>query len=85
MSRARTRSELHSSVGAQQLEHVGGPGRLLAAGVVELGVELALHPPLVVPGGPAVPEQDELSHGAAEVTSAGSGIVGQSRHSRSRA
>ena len=62
VSRARTRSELQSSVGRGSDERLGGPRGLLAAAVVELGVELALHAALVVPGRPAVPEQDELSH-----------------------
>ncbi len=54
---------------------------------VELGVGLALEAALGVPVGPAVAEEDELRHWAewGAVTSAGSGIVGQSRHSRSRA
>ena len=62
MSRARTRSELQSTVGCEQGEDLGGLRGLLVPAVVELGVELALDASLVVPGGPAVPEQDELSH-----------------------
>jgi hypothetical protein len=39
-----------------------------------------------VPGGLAVPDQDQSpGHRLCETTSAGSGIDGQSRHSRSRA
>ena len=65
-----------------------GP-RLRVAGLVEPGVEVALDPALEVPGGPPVPEQEQrraFSHrwGGA-VTSAGSLMVGQSRHSLSSA
>ena len=65
----------------------GGP-RLGVAGLVEPGVELALDPALEVPGGAPVPEQEQRRAGqppAGRVTSAGSGMVGQSRHSRSSA
>ena len=37
----------------------GGRGGLAVAGVVELGVELALHPAGGVPGGLAVPEEEQ--------------------------
>ena len=94
VSRVRARSEDQSSDGDEDGERGGGRGGLGPAGVVEGDLELALDASGVVPGGAAVAQQDERAgraavegpdHRSGEVTSAGSGIVGQSRHSRSRA
>ncbi len=74
--------------GGAELRHGDGRGLGLgAAHLVELDVELALDAPGVVPGGAAVAEQDQAAtgHRSWETTSAGSGIAGQSRQSRSRA
>ena len=61
--------------------------RLPVPGLVQLDLELALDPLAVVPGRAAVPDQDQVARGAhrSPATSAPSSIVGQSRHSRSRA
>ena len=57
--RARARSEVHSAAGAQRGEGRRDGGGLRVADLVELDVGVALGPAGVVPGGPAVPEQDQ--------------------------
>ncbi len=91
VSRARARSLLTSSAGLQVGDDGGHLLGLLAAGVVEADVGVALRASGGVPGGLAVPYQDEApaarwsQRPRPEVTSAGIGITGQSRQSRSRA
>ena len=88
VSRARARSEDHSTHRPQR-RHVGAAASAWrVADVVERDVGVALGPALGVPGGLAVAEQDAAVRGGSaqpEVTSAGSGMAGQSRHSRSSA
>ena len=66
-----------------------GRGRLRVPEVVEADVGVPLGAARLVPGGPAVPEEDQASSPRhwprPEVTVSGSAISGQSRHSRSRA
>ena len=81
----------------QHRVEVGQRGRhrlgLATAAVVEADVGVALGPALGVPGRLAVPREDQAPTRSTrrrqrprpEVTSAGSGITGQSRHSRSSA
>ena len=88
VERARSESEDHSTAGSKRGQDRRDGGRLGMPELVELGVGLPLDAAYGVPLGPAVPQQDELSHAqprSGAVTSAGSGIVGQSRQSRSSA
>ena len=89
VERARSESEDHSHGRRQRGQHGRDRLGLGVPELVELGVGLALDPACGVPVGPAVPQEDEINHAGHvrgdEVTSAGSGIVGQSRQSRSSA
>ena len=79
------------AIGAKPVRREGErDGRRLGVpDVVELDVRVPLGPTGVVPGGAAVPEQDEAAPRGhcprPEVTVSGRAISGQSRHSRSRA
>ena len=87
--RARARSEVHSAAGSRRREARRDGRRLGVPDLVELDVGVPLGPAGLVPGGAAVPEQDQAASRRhcprPEVTVSGSEISGQSRQSRSRA